>query len=79
MSVNLLLQNAQLITKANNLVKEDFERNFFGLQRGVCGVQNQLSLVPSQAKFREFRDAITADASNSLEKLLADTAGGAGV
>jgi len=46
-AVDFLFQHPQLVADAHNLVEEDLERDFLGLQRGVGRVEDGFSLVPA--------------------------------
>ena len=43
-------EHAQLVADAHNLMEEDLERDFLGLQRGVGRVEDRLSFVPADSE-----------------------------
>jgi len=51
MCIDLLLKHAKLIPYHDNLVKENVQLDFLGLQRRVCRVHDQSPLVPANPKF----------------------------
>jgi len=50
MSVNLLFEDAQIVADHDDLVKEDFERDLFGLQGLVRRMHHEFAFVPSQTE-----------------------------
>src|ERR1700690_1203086 len=50
-SVDLLLQHAQVIPHHHDFVEKGFERHFLGLQCRVGGMHEQFAAVPADAKF----------------------------
>jgi RNA polymerase sigma factor (sigma-70 family) len=50
MRIDLLLQNPQLIPDADHLVKENIERNFFGLQCRIGRMKNRATAMPARGE-----------------------------
>src|SRR5262245_38438696 len=50
-TVDLLLEHTEVVAHHHDLVKEGFERDFLGLQRGVGGMHYHLPVVPARAEF----------------------------
>ena len=53
MGVQLLFQHAQIVAHHHDLVKENFQRHFLGLQCWIGGVHDQFAILPAHTQFLE--------------------------
>ena len=55
MSVDLLLEDAEVVAHHHDLVEENIEGNFFGLERWISGMQDHFALMPADTELVDER------------------------